>query len=342
MREFLFEKFIKGSVELLIFLKLAKWSKKIDLNIVDPRAKAMIEAAKKLNIKIFNLRMDRKQTEIFKAVNNDKSIVFKHLPKKVKLNSVWSKYIDDKLTSKKILVKNDLPVSRGFAAKNYSSNLEVEAAQLGYPLIAKPRRGSLSQGVIREINNKKELKKVLDNTKCQMMIEKKYFGEEYRVTLVAGKLVAACLREPAKVVGNGKNTIEKLIEKKNKKRSNQRSSTKKKITKVNKDIDLKRVPRKSEKVFLTDNVNLASGADLIDLTDRVCSVNRKMFEKVANLFQTDIIGIDYISDDISKPFFKANGVIIELNSLPYINMHTNPTKGKSREVAEKLWQTVFG
>jgi len=341
MREFLFEKFIGGLVKVLVFFNLARWNKKIDLKSVDPRSKSVIKAAKNLDIKIFNLKLNKQQTEIFKAIKNKKSIIFKHLPRKVNIYSTYQKKIDDKLISKKILKRNKLPVSKGFCASRYTYIVRERTKKLGFPLIAKPRNGSLSKGVVRDIKNLNQLKVVLNRDRSKMMIEQKQIGKEYRVTLVNGQMIAACLREPAKIIGDGKRTIRELVNKKNKDRKDYRSATKKKIKKIKKDIETEYIPEKGEEIYLTNNINLASGAQICDLTSKVNQENKKIFEKVAELFNATIIGIDYISPDISKSYKEVGGAIIELNSLPYINMHDNPCYGKTQFVASKLLKQVF-
>ncbi len=341
MREFLFEKFLGGLVELLVFFNFAKWSKKVDLKTVDPRARSMIEAAEELSIKIYNLKLNNKQTEIFKARKDRKTVIFKHLPIRVGYKAIYQKKIDDKLVSKRILIKKNLPASEGFNAYHYTRLVEERAKEIGFPLIVKPRRGSLSKNITREVNDLNKLRKILNSISTQMMIEKEYQGREYRVTLVAGKMVAACLREPAKITGDGKKTVNQLIKEKNRDKNDHRSATKRKVKRVKKEIEQDYIPEKNETIYLSDNINLNSGAQIHDVTQTVNKKNKKMFEKVAKLFSTSIIGLDYISKDISKPYKKIGGAIIELNSLPYINMHEYPHYGEPQEVAKKIWQEVL-
>lgn len=49
-----------------------------------------------------------------------------------------------------------------------------------------------------------------------VIIEKYITGEDYRLLVINYKLVAAALRKPAHVVGDGKSTIQQLIDEVNK------------------------------------------------------------------------------------------------------------------------------
>src|SRR5699024_6751224 len=80
-------------------------------------------------------------------------------------------------------------------------NLEAEndvlkyAKTIGYPVVVKPLDGSMGRGVVVNIKNKKELKEVIAhyNTKLsykRFLIEKHYFGKEYRFYVVGNKVAS--------------------------------------------------------------------------------------------------------------------------------------------------------
>jgi cyanophycin synthetase len=54
------------------------------------------------------------------------------------------------------------------------------------------------------------------------------------------------------------------------------------------------------------------------------------------LCQAPLIGIDFISPDISRPYREQKCAILEVNSLPYIDMHHYPVSGKERNVAGQV------
>lgn len=66
-----------------------------------------------------------------------------------------------------------------------------------------------------------------------------------------------------------------------------------------------------------------------------------MFTEVAVLSGSDLIGIDFICKDISVSYEKQESAILELNSLPYIDMHENPSIDSKIPVAKIVWDFVL-
>ena len=64
--------------------------------------------------------------------------------------------------------------------------------------------------------------------------------------------------------------------------------------------------------------------------------NKILFKKVYELCKAPLIGIDFITKDISIPYYEQKCAIIEVNSLPYIDMHHYPVTGKERNVAGRI------
>ena len=49
--------------------------------------------------------------------------------------------------------------------------------------------------------------------------------------------------------------------------------------------------------------------------------NHKMFEDIMKKFDSNCLGIDFISKDLSKPYYENNAMIIEFNSNPSRKLH---------------------
>jgi cyanophycin synthetase len=182
----------------------------------------------------------------------------------------------------------------------------------------------------------------------EFVVEEFIKGEVHRITLVGGEVVAVCLRKPPNVIGDGIHTVRELIEIKNlnpmREAMGQKNFTLHKIPisartlalLTEQNLNLDSIIPKGKKVYLHDKVILACGADIHDTTDQVRSENRALFQKVYALCQLPIIGLDFITEDISKPYYEQKCAIIEVNSLPYIDMHHYPVTGKARNVAARI------
>ncbi len=311
------------------------------------------EEAKKRNLRIQAIKSFDKISNLFRlTLPNEKIFFFEGLPTN-DLSHPSVIETDDKWILKKSLKKHGFPYAKG-RIFNYFHPMRLVlkyGQSLGLPLVVKPRLGSLSQHVTCNISNLAEFQqaiKIVKKISYEFIVEKYIPGNVYRIIILDGKFIAAALREPPNVVGDGLHTLKELIEIKNSnpKRGETfaKNYTLHKLTYddevlsqlANKKIFLETIIPKGEKVYLSQKVILAIGADILDMTDEVAEENRKMFIKLANFYQTPLIGIDFICQDISKPYKEQLLAVIEINSLPLIDMHHFPTSGKIQNVAEKI------
>ena len=162
-----------------------------------------------------------------------------------------------------------------------------------------------------------------------------------------------CQKDRANIVGNGYSTIKELIDTKNAQinrgNTDQMNSTLHKIpindalivNLKNQGLNLKTILPKNNKIYLQDKYVLSHGCDIINCNELVHVKNKELFIKVANILQSDLAGIDFICPDISKPHDEQETAILEVNSLPYIDMHQYPSHGDPEPVAEVVWDIVL-
>ena len=141
-----------------------------------------------------------------------------------------------------------------------------------------------------------------------------------------GALVAAAKRMPGHVVGDGRSTIEELVEEVNKD-PRRGVGHEKVLTRLEfdhqadrlldfKGYDRKSVPAEGEIVFLRSTANLSTGGTAIDVTDIVHPDNRDMAERAIMALGLDVGGVDFITTDISKSYRETGGGICECNAAP--------------------------
>ncbi|MCF0148050.1 MAG: cyanophycin synthetase [Clostridium sp.] len=258
----------------------------------------------------------------------------------------------DKLITKELLKIHNIPVARGSKVQNII-NLLKEAEEIGYPVVLKPQYGNKGNGVILNIKNEKELlnsyKKLKDKFK-DLIIEKYYKGNDYRVCVVNYKVVAVSLRIPPFIIGNGKDTILDLVNELNED-SLRGDDHEKPLTKVKIDEEvltciamqgksLMDILEEGDKVSLRRNANLSTGGEAIDCTDEICKENIDLCIRTAKALRLDICGIDICSEDISKPLSNS-GIIMEVNAAPGLRMHINPSRGSSRNIAKEIVNMMY-
>lgn len=252
------------------------------------------------------------------------------------------------------------PTPRGV---NCFSEEEVvcEAKKLGFPVVVKPVAGRKGQGVTTGIQSFEEAKKAFNQIVTLAeeqgvpfegaLVQQQIYGTDHRLITVGGKFIAALERVPAFVVGNGRETIEMLIEKENAKEirlDNARSPLCKiKIDDNLKDFlalqnkDLTYIPEKGEKVVLSRVANISAGGISINVTQKIHPDNVKLVENIARYFKVKCLGIDVLAQDISKSWLDGNFGILEINAGPGVFMHLAPAYGDSIDVPKYIMLSHF-
>ncbi len=259
----------------------------------------------------------------------------------------------NKEATKKFLQSAYLPVPKGKLARNENELLAM-SEQLGYPLVAKPLSGNQGRNVTTGIDNYESLLagfRYAKEISKSVIIEKEIKGHDYRLLVIGNKFIAASLRLPAFVTGDGQLTISDLVENENSdpRRGNGHENI---LTKIKIDVATElclqkqgrspaSIPEKGQQVFLKLTANLSTGGTAEDVTDLVHPVNRLLAEKVSRIIGLDICGIDIISPDISQPLSENAASIIEVNAAPGLRMHQYPDKGLPRNVGEPLVELMF-
>lgn len=262
----------------------------------------------------------------------------------------------DKEGTKTILQDAGIPVPRGTVIQ-YLDELEDAIEDVGgYPIVIKPLDGNHGRGITINITSWEEAEGAYDLASTAsktrtVIVERYYQGSDHRILVINGKVIAVAERIPAHVVGDGRHTIEELIEETNRD-PNRGEGHDNVLTKITLDrtsltvlerqgFSLKTVLREKEIAYLKDTANLSTGGIAVDRTDDIHPENLWIAERVAKTIGLDIAGIDVVTPDISKPLREVNGVIVEVNAAPGFRMHVAPSRGLPRNVAAPVLDMLF-
>ena len=266
-----------------------------------------------------------------------------------------SPHLDSKEHVKATLQKNKLPVAPGGL---FGTLKEAEhfAEKNGYPLVVKPNSGSLSCHATYPVTSKKQLQEAVRIAKIyqpRFIVEKYISGNLYRATVIGQNTLYLCQKESPNIVGNGHDTIQELLTTKNNdpKRANAQAQNST-LHQIPIDQNLKKylhhqglslssVIPKHQKISLQDKYTLSSGCDIINCLENAHPDNRQLFLEIAKIFDADLVGIDFICPDLTVSYKNQQCAVLETNSLPAIDMHQNPSNGKSEPVAEKVWDLIM-
>ncbi|GIP23432.1 cyanophycin synthetase [Paenibacillus sp. J22TS3] len=261
----------------------------------------------------------------------------------------------DKEMTKSLLEGAGLPVPGGVVIEK-REELQAAGEQVGYPVVIKPVDGRQGKGVVTHLLNLEQLQSAYDYVTeehkdyTQFIIERYYSGDDYRFLIVDGKLVAASLRLPPSITGDGVHTIRQLIEAEND-NPLRGEDHEKPMTKIpldlaecclsKRNLSLEAIPAAGDTIRVIGNANLSTGGSAIDVTDQVHPSYSRLAVLAAQTIGLDIAGIDMISPDVTVPYEEGHAVILEVNAAPGIRMHLYPSEGNSRDAGGAIVDYLF-
>jgi len=325
-----------------IFFKLASLRDNFTSSDIQLKSTCFINEARKRGIKFKALYGPFGYTNHFRAEINGKIFRFESLPIADFASQQKVQLIDDKERTKHLLKKGNFPVADGKAFWFWQRKKTVEfGVRLGFPLVVKPRSGSVSRHVSTNIQNIDEFKHAIDKTiiySPTFMVEK-FIPDTfvYRATVVDFDFVACVKQIAANITGDGVSTIRRLIDKKNndsrRGEPHQKEFTLYRIVEAEKGYDFSAIPQKGEIVYLQKDPFLKLGGDLIEVTPQVHPDNTQLFREIAKFFDIRLVGIDFLAQDISDSWKNQLCAVLELNSAPCIELHHFPSSGTPQNVA---------
>ncbi|MFZ4796690.1 MAG: cyanophycin synthetase, partial [Bacteroidia bacterium] len=232
--------------------------------------------------------------------------------------------------------------------------LQAAIESIKYPIVTKPVDGNHGKGATTDINNWEDAVKGLEAAKKYsrgVIVEKFISGLDHRVLVINYKFVAAAIRKPASVIGDGKSTIDELIDITNldprRGFGHEKTLTSIKVDQFtldilkDKNLTLESILPEGEELWLKPTANLSTGGTATDITDLVHPDNIFMCERIARIIGLDICGIDIMAKTLSEPVAESGGGVIEVNAAPGFRMHIDPAAGLPRNVAEPVIDMLY-
>ncbi|HEV7230676.1 MAG TPA: cyanophycin synthetase [Bacteroidia bacterium] len=259
----------------------------------------------------------------------------------------------DKEETKNLLESASIPIPKGIIIYD-EEDVDHAVKKLGFPLVIKPINGNHGRGATIHIKTQEqaiEAFHVAKKISRAVIVEKFITGHDYRLLVINYKLIAAARRTPAAVTGDGKLTVQQLVDKVNsdprRGYGHEKELTTIKVdeTSLNllqeKGMTLETVLKKNETVYLKATANLSTGGTATDVTDLVHPYNVFMAERISRIIGLDICGIDIMAPDLTTPINENGGAVLEVNAGPGFRMHIAPTEGLPRNVAEPVIDMLY-
>lgn len=208
-------------------------------------------------------------------------------------------------------------------------------------IVIKPAQGEQGQGVCVDLRSAQAVHEAYLNASqfCDQVIGERFIeGQDLRILVINDEVVAAAVRKPATIIGDGTRTIQELIAK----QSRRREAATQGESSIPMDDETRRCVTDAE--FTLDDIlpygfslqvrktaNLHTGGTLHDVTDKLHPVLIDAAIRAAQALSMPLVGLDLIVSDPSEPEY----VIIEANERPGLANH------EPQPTAEKLIDMLF-
>lgn len=235
--------------------------------------------------------------------------------------------LDDKDATKRLLTKLGIPTPAGVV---FADSTTVAFPARG-PQVCKPVHGTHGQGVRLGLTSLAELRAhCIEHPAPAWILEDQIAGADLRIQALRGRLVAACVRRPAQVIGDGASDLRQLMAALDARvqaanpanRCLPDADTAYTLSAVGRTLD--HVPASGEVVSVKSVANLAAGATAIDRTDSVHSRWGEWTERLCVALNLPFLAIDAVTPDpAADPLAPATGAfVLEANARPEWLHHT--------------------
>ena len=270
-----------------------------------------------------------------------------------KTSSIAVDLASNKDETKKMLEAAAIPVAKGYCISEIEEVATV-IEKIGFPLVFKPLDGNHGKGASINVKTATEAIAAFEHAKKysrNIIAEKFITGFDYRILVINHRFIAAALREPAHIIGDGVSSILQLIDIENTdpRRGYGHENVLTEIT-IDREtyeelekqhFTLESVLSIDQKCYLKGTANLSTGGTSTDITDIVHPSNIFIFERISRIIGLDICGVDIVATNLNEPLEVTGGVVLEVNAAPGFRMHLAPANGLARNVAAPVLDMLY-
>ena len=257
----------------------------------------------------------------------------------------------NKSKAARTLTSAELPVPEGQAVADFDGAARFAAA-VGWPVVVKPCNLDQGVGVVPGITDTVALRQAFDAaaqlSPGDVIVERHIDGDDHRLLVVHGQLLAAARRTRGGVFGDGVHTVEQLLELANAdpRRGDNLRSMLRRLRFDREALDclavqrvrIDSVPEPGSFVALRRTANISTGGTAADITGQVHPDNAMLAIRAARIAGLDIAGIDFLTTDVTRSWRDVGGAICEINAQPALRVHwlADPGRDINGEILDIL------
>jgi len=288
---------------------------------LDPSSRLIIEEAARRGIEVQILAP---RGEYFRLRLGARSITCRESLSELTTAVALSR-CDDKRTTARILREAGLSVPEQVEAHDRTTN-ETFLRELG-AVVVKPARGEQGRGISVGISTPEALHAAVERAaevSTPVLLEEVVSGDDLRIIVIDHQLVAAAVRCPPRVQGDGQHSIEALIEQQSKRRQAETQGE----SKIPLDDETRRCVREAgyalgdvlpagKSLKVRGAANLHQGGTIHDVTAELHPTLAEVACRASRALDIPVVGIDLIVRSVREPDYW----ILEANERPGLANH---------------------
>jgi cyanophycin synthetase len=259
----------------------------------------------------------------------------------------------DKELTKQVLRGIGLPVPEGRAAVD-AEDAWAAASEIGPPVVVKPRDYDYGHGIGLNLTTREQVLAAYGAARERsegVLVERFVPGDDHRVLVIGGRVVAVARRRPPSVVGDGRSTITELVARVNADpRRGVDATSLLRVLRLG-EVELATladqgygpgsVPPAGAQVLIRRNSHLRDGGTVTDETDHIHPSVAAQAVEAARVLGLDVAGVDIVALDLGQPLEAQGGAILEVNAGPGFDLHIAPWASHPRPVGEAFIASLF-
>ncbi len=288
---------------------------------LNPYAKIIVDEARRRGI---GVEVVDAEGGFFRLTHGGRSILCRESLSEL-TNGVAMSICDDKAVTRRTVARAGVIVPDQIEAGD-PEQLSSFLAEHG-SVVVKPARGEQGRGISVGLETIEEVERAVERARAycdRVIIEKKAEGDDLRLIVIDFKLVAAAIRRPAQVVGDGRTTIRDLIAAQSRRRSAATGGessipmdeeTERAVRTAGFSLD--DIPAEGQAVTVRKTANLHTGGTIHDVTGIVHTRLVEAAVTVARAIDIPVVGVDFIVRSPREPDY----AFIEANERPGLANH---------------------
>jgi GNAT-family acetyltransferase (TIGR03103 family) len=232
---------------------------------------------------------------------------------------------DDKRVTRRVVEAAGVRVPAQLTAGDAAARADFLAEHGS--VVVKPARGEQGRGISVGLTTPEEIEAAVERARdvcADVLLEACFDGEDMRLIVINYRVVAAALRRPARIVGDGRTSVRKLIEAQSRRRAAATGGE----SRIPLDAETERcvaaagyglddVPPEATEIAVRKTANLHTGGTIVDVTGETHPTLIDAAIAAARAIEIPVTGIDLMIRNPRKPDY----VFIEANERPGLANH---------------------